>query len=262
MHVPLLAALTHDSHCPVQATLQQTPSEPHTPLAQSKPVPVHVSPLLLPTQVPLEQLGVFPLHPPQHCAFAMQLPLHGFCPLGQFDAQVALPVWHPMVQVIVVGVEQEPLPLHSAAVVAVPAVHEAAAPHDVALVGNTQAVRLVPSHCPAQTPVPPHGARGTVTATQVPRLAALRHDSHCPLHAALQQTPSEPQTPLEHSLAPAHAVPLLFEAVPLPLAPAVLAPPMAALPPLPPSSPLMPPTVPEPAAPLPGDAPPPFSPPP
>jgi hypothetical protein len=183
-----------------------------------------------------------------------------------------------MAQVIVVGTEQEPLPLHSAAVVAVPAVHEAAAPHGVALVGNTQAVRFLPSHCPAQAPVPPHAARGTVTATHVPRLAALMHDSHCPLHATLQQTPSEPQTPLEHSVATVHAVPLAFEAVPplplapavpplplapavppLPLAPAVLAPPIAALPP---SSPLMPPAAPEPAALLPADGPPPFSPPP
>ena len=257
-HVPLLAGLTQDSHCPAQATLQQTPSALHTPLAQSWPLPVHVSPLLLPTQVPLEQMGVFPLHPPQHCAFAIQPALQGFCPLGQFEAQLALPAWQPSAQVIAVGAEQEPLPLQSAAVVAVPVVHEAAAPHDVALVGNTQAARAVPSQRPAQAPVPPHGARGVVTATQVPRLAGLMHDSHCPLHSALQQTPSAPHTPLEHSVAAAHAVPLVFVVVsPLPLAPAVLAAPAPALPPLPPPgtalSPLMP--APEPPA----GAPPPFS---
>jgi len=239
--VPRLEALTQDSHCPVQATLQHTPSDPHTPLAQSAPVPVQVSPFGFPTQVPFEQTGVLPAQPPQQAALAMQALLHGFCPEGQVDAQTVPPLWQPKAHVIEVGAVQAPLPLHNAAVVAIPPVQEAAAPHEVALVGNTQAVRLVPSHWPAQAPVPPQGERGVVTATQVPRLAVLTQDSHCPLQATLQQTPSEPHTPLAHSVPAPHAVPLVFAgAPPVPApAPPVAAPPVPAPPvPAPPRPPL------------------------
>lgn len=77
-HVPRLDALTHDSHCPAHARLQHTPSEPHTWLAQSLPVPLHASPFDLPTQVPFEQTGVFPLHPPQQAELAMHPLSHCF----------------------------------------------------------------------------------------------------------------------------------------------------------------------------------------
>lgn len=76
--VPRLAAVVQDSHWPLQATLQQTPSDPQTPLAQSVPVPAQASPFGLPTHVPLEQTGVLPLHPPQHCALGIQALLQGF----------------------------------------------------------------------------------------------------------------------------------------------------------------------------------------
>jgi hypothetical protein len=63
-------------------------------------------------------------------------------------------------------------------------------PHDVVVPGKTQLVRLMPSHRPPHVPLPAQGVRGVVTATQVPRLPALAHDSHWPVHALLQHTPS------------------------------------------------------------------------
>ena len=223
--------------------MQQTPSEPQTPLAQSAPVPVHASPFALPTQVPFEQTGVVPLHPPQHAAFAMQALAQGFWPAGHVDAHVVPPDMHPNAHVMFAGAVQAPAPLHSAADVAVPLVQEAAAPQDMVVPGNTQLVRLVPSQRPTQTPVPGQGVRGVVTATQVPRLAVLTHDSHWPLQAALQHTPSEPHTPLWHSPAAAQAVPLALAGappVPLPAAPPVFAPPEPPVPTEPPACPPLP----------------------
>jgi len=75
--VPLLADVLHDSHCPLQVALQHTPSA-QTWLAQSLPVPEQVSPFGLPTQVPFEQTGVFPLQPPQHAEVAMHPLLQAF----------------------------------------------------------------------------------------------------------------------------------------------------------------------------------------
>lgn len=248
--VPRLDALTQDSQLPLQATLQHTPSEPHTPLAQSLPVPLHASPFGLPTQVPFEQVGVFPLHPPQQAEVAMHPLLHAFCPVGQFDAQ-AVPL-HPNIQVIIVEAVQAPAPLQTAAEVAVPLVHDAAAPHEVVVPGNTQLVRFVPSQWPAQVPVPAHGVRGVVVATHVPRLVVVTQDSHCPLHAALQHTPSEPHTVLVHSLAAVQAVPLgLRDAPPLPPGPE---PPVAEPPPVP-RPPVPEPPVAEPRPPVPAAAP-------
>jgi hypothetical protein len=136
--VPRLGPLRQDSHCPLQATSQHTPSEPHTLLPQSLPVPLHASPLGLLTQVPFEQTGVSPLHPPQHAELAMHPVLHDFCPVGQFEAQAA-PA-HPNMHVIAIDGVQPPALLQTAADVAVPPVQDAAAPHDVVVPGNTQLV--------------------------------------------------------------------------------------------------------------------------
>jgi hypothetical protein len=130
-------------------------------------------------------------------------------------------------------------------------------------------VRLVPLQTPPHdVPVPAQGVLGVVTGTQMPGLAGLTHDSHWPLHAMSQQTPSEPHTPLEQSAFAAHAVPLVFAgAPPLPLTPAPLAPPLPPLPLAPPSLPplpLAPPSLPAPPLPplplvAPAEALPPFS---
>jgi hypothetical protein len=77
-----------------------------------------------------------------------------------------------------------------------------------------QAMRLVPSHIPPQVlPAPAHAVlpvRGApVTATQVPLLLASAHDSHCPVHATLQQTLSG-QFPVTHSPPAEHACPVFF----------------------------------------------------
>jgi hypothetical protein len=67
----------------------------------------------------------------------------------------------------------------------------------------------MPSHRPPQVPLPAHAVRGVVTATQVPRLAELAHDSHCPVQALLQQKPSR-QKPLAHSSFTLHPSPFLL----------------------------------------------------
>ena len=133
-------------------------------------------------------------------------PSHRFCPVAQLVAHMGIPsARQPNVQAVEVGIEQAPEPLHVAAGVAWLLVQVAAA-HVVLLPGNTQAVRLVPLHAPAHAPVPPHGVRCVVTAVHVPRLLAFEHDSHCPVHAALQQTPSA-HTPLAHTLPAVQASP-------------------------------------------------------
>ena len=75
-HVPLLLTVEQDSHCPLQTTLQQTPSA-QTALAHSVPVE-QVSPMARPTHVPLLQTGVFPLQPPQQLVLGMHEPLQTF----------------------------------------------------------------------------------------------------------------------------------------------------------------------------------------
>jgi len=72
-HVPLLLAVEQDSHCPLQATLQHTPSA-HTPVPHSVEV-LHASPMARPTHVPLLQTGMFPLQPPQQLVLGMHEPL-------------------------------------------------------------------------------------------------------------------------------------------------------------------------------------------
>lgn len=160
------------------------------------------------------------------------------------------------------GAAQPPAPLQVDGPRAPAALHDALAQIVVA-VGYTQVLRFVALQVPPhEVPAPAHGVLGVVTALHVPGLAALTHDSHWPSHATLQQTPSEPHTPLEHSVAAAHVVPLAFvDAPPLPLAPAALEPPGPPLPaPLSPPLPLPPAPLPPPASPA--DAPPPYSSPP
>lgn len=142
------------------------------------------------TQLPLapEHLGVWPLQDwqvePQWDAWlrSTQLdPPHSAVPVGQLVAQVGFPsVRQPYMHDIIVDAVQEPLPLHSAAVVAMPLVQLAAAPQEVVLDGNTQAFRLaaVPSHFPPHVPVPVQGVRGVVTGLHVPFAALVEHDSH------------------------------------------------------------------------------------
>jgi hypothetical protein len=133
-------------------------------------------------------------------------PSQRFWPEGQLVAHAGVPsVRHPNVQVVAAGCEHAPEPLHVPAGLAWLLVQVADAQLTV-LPGNTQAVRLVPLHVPTHEPVPAHGVRGVVTATHVPRLLVVEHDSHWPLHAALQQTPSA-HTPLAQTLPALQASP-------------------------------------------------------
>src|SRR3569623_7653 len=122
-----------------------------------------------------------------------------------------LSVRHPNMQDITVPATQAPAPSQSAAVVALPAVQLAAAPHEVVLLGNVQAARCAaePSHLPAQVPVPTHAARGVVDGEQVPFALAVLHDSQFPVQVESQQTPST-QLPVPHSAPLAQVVPLVF----------------------------------------------------
>jgi hypothetical protein len=76
---------------------------------------------------------------------------------------------------------------------------------------------LVPSHFAWQAPAPLHCVRepcgSPVTALHVPTLPPTPHDSHCPVQAPSQQTPST-QFPEPHSAAPAHVVPSGLAQVP------------------------------------------------
>jgi len=77
VQVPFAAAVEHDSHCPVQATSQQTPSLQW--LVAHSVSALQVVPALLPTHTPLlEHTGVFQLHPPQQVDTGTQLPLQSF----------------------------------------------------------------------------------------------------------------------------------------------------------------------------------------
>jgi hypothetical protein len=105
------------------------------------------------------------------------------------EAAVQLPLHFPLPSVahkllghwLVAAVVQAPEPLQTEAVVALPAVHEAAA-HTVALSGEVQDFPLTPSHCPLQAPVPPHAVRvasgAPFTAVHFPGEAVSLQDSH------------------------------------------------------------------------------------
>jgi hypothetical protein len=80
--------------------------------------------------------------------------------------------------------------------------------HCVLAPGKVQLARFMPSHVAAHDPVPGHAPReptgAPTTGLHVPREAGESHASHCPLHAALQQT-SSAQYVLAQSAFVAHA---------------------------------------------------------
>jgi hypothetical protein len=105
-----------------------------------------------------------------------------------------------LAQGAVVAVVQAPEPLHTEAVVALPAA-QTAGEHMVVASGCTQALPFTPSHVPLHGAAPPQGVRGErgtpFTGVHVPTAAATLHDSHCPSHLPSQQTPST-QNPDAH----------------------------------------------------------------
>ena len=86
-----------------------------------------------------------------------------------------------LVHGLVVAIVHAPDPLHTDAVVALPPVQEAAVQMAVPS-GNAHAIRLTPSHCPLQVPVPPHAVRvasgAPFNGVHFPRELASLHDSH------------------------------------------------------------------------------------
>jgi hypothetical protein len=136
------------------------------------------------------------------------LAVHG-CVLEHPPAQ-AVPEQVLGAQATVSAAGHMPLPSQVAPSVAVPLVQLAVRQETVAA-GKAHAVRLVPSHIPPQVvPAPVHAAwpvRGApLTAVQIPLLAVSPHDSHCPVQALLQQTPSA-QYPLPHWVPAVQACP-------------------------------------------------------
>ncbi len=111
---------------------------------------------------------------------------------------------------LVVVAPQAPEPLQLAADVATPAAQPGPA-HSVVAPGNVHAARLVPSHAPAQTPVPVHAVRdptgAPVAGEQVPSRPGTLHASHWPSQAVSQHTPST-HWPDVHSSVVAHIPPL------------------------------------------------------
>ena len=114
-----------------------------------------------------------------------------------------------LVHGLVVAIVHAPDPLHTEALVALPPV-QLAAVQTVLLSGNAHAIRLVPSHCPLQVPVPPHAVRvasgAPFKAVHFPSELASLQDSHCPSHLPSQHTPSaqypDAQVVPEEQLAP------------------------------------------------------------
>lgn len=169
--------VSHTWHCPVQPVLQQIPSTQY-PVVHSA-VDVQLAPGgLLGTHAPValqcwpagQELAVqlaahFPLPSLAHRLLAHgvaagtgQLPV-----LSQVDAGVALPL------------------------------AQLAWLHTVEMPGYTQAL-VLPSHWPLQVPEPPQALRvprgSPLRTLQDPVVPTSVHDSHCPSHTVLQQTPS------------------------------------------------------------------------
>jgi hypothetical protein len=121
-------------------------------------------------------------------------------PVGH-EAAVQLPEHFPLPSVahrllvhgLVVAMVHAPEPLHTEALVALPAV-QLAAVQTVVPSGNAHAILLVPSHCPLQAPVPPHAVRlasgAPFKGVHFPSEAASLQDSHWPSHLPSQQMPS------------------------------------------------------------------------
>lgn len=170
-----------------------------------------------PSGLHCELWGVhFPLafshaYPALQSASTVQLVLHSLSP--QEYAPHA---------VVVAGLHV-PVPSHVRAEVAVPAAQLSGSPHGVARppLKPAHLVRsLVLSHASALHTSPPpssHFVRepcgSPLTPTHFPSAPFASHASHWLLHSDSQQTPST-QYPLPHSVAPEHAVPLVFTHLP------------------------------------------------
>jgi len=89
VQVPFELAMAQDSHCPVHASLQQTPSAQW--LVAHSASPLQAEPAALATQTPLLQTGVLPLQPPQQVAIGTQSPLQSF----MAPAHIPLPAAPP-----------------------------------------------------------------------------------------------------------------------------------------------------------------------
>jgi hypothetical protein len=115
----------------------------------------------------------------------------------EFSVQLSAhfpPVPHRLLeQGLVFAVVHAPEPLHTDAVVALPSA-QLAGLHSTEPFGKIQALPLVPSHCPLQTPSPPQAvrvARGLpFTDLHFPTEPASLQDSHWPSHFPSQQKPS------------------------------------------------------------------------
>lgn len=176
LHVPALPATLHASHCPVHAESQHTPS---TQFAE-----VH---------------ALADEHTEPFATFAVQLPPLQKSPETQ-SPSLAHDVRHAVVpqrngaRIVVLGAGHDPEPLQLADAVAAPPVHKALR-HDVELLGYAHAVRSNPLQLPPHSvPSLAHDGRPPtgepLTAVHVPAEPATPHDSHCPVHPLLQQTPS------------------------------------------------------------------------
>ena len=178
LHLPTEPDCLHDWHWPSHLPSQQTPS------TQFPDVHCAAAEQLAPLSSVFAHVPVESQYVPAVHEVAVQLPEH--LPLPSVAHRL-------LVHGLVVAIVQAPEPLHTDALVALPAV-QLAAVQTVLLSGNAQAIRLVPSHCPLQVPVPPHAvrvARGApFNAVHFPSELASLQDSHWPSHFPSQQTPS------------------------------------------------------------------------
>src|SRR5512145_1013155 len=186
-HVPLLAARLQASHCPSQATLQQTLSA-QTLLAHSLDASQR-SPLRRPTQVPLSQIGVLPVQVPQQDVTGMHVPLQSLV----WPAQPAL------VPDFVLPVDVAPPTVAAAPVAAVLPTMDAppvamAPPEAVAPPAGIAPVLVAPPVIEASLAVPP------VTG---PPPAALTPDVGAPPLPPLPPLVYAPLDALELALPPA-----------------------------------------------------------
>jgi len=198
---PGLPLTLQDSHCPVQAALQQTPST-QLPLAHWT-APPHPVPLAnSATQTPAEHQS-----PAAQSPLLAQLPRHAVGP-QTYGAQA----W-------ACGAGQRPAPSQAAASVATPALQ--LAPRHCA-VGYAQAAPFAPSQRPPQAdPSEAHAWRlpcgAPSTGAQTPALPGTSQAWHWPLHAWSQQTPSA-QNPEAHWFAPPQITPATSFGVQIPAA--------------------------------------------
>jgi hypothetical protein len=169
---------------------------------------------------PLSQNPVTHASAPVHASPCFFLVTHLFVSQNALVTQSA-PVAHEVLQPVAPqangaqsidagGVPHTPLPSQNAAPVEVPPTH-AAGVHTVEAEGYVQAL-VTPSQLPAHVPVPAHAARPPLGAPlinlHVPTLETSLHDSHCPVHARSQHTPSTQKSPAAQAPAEKHSAPL------------------------------------------------------